>query len=494
MQKTVKRSELGFMIFVLIYFVIVAGLYFTIPMIDSAIMANPFGVAYDPIQLFIDGALAFISFSFFTPEGNFNFYYWFIFITAALTVAVMILWLIFIIVKKKPGKLAYWFVFLLVTAASGVLASAYCLAIARTVTLQSGDLLEQTVMRDLLWKYQDFLAVDNNGKLGIPWVILVFLCHVLAWVVVALIGLIAIFGILTPLVSTVWLIQGAKTRKETPAERRAREKREAYEAAKARREAELLSYIDYQAGKPSRDKAYDDLCKANGLATKEDFEKAYYDGLAKELSVFKGEGDYYDNLVKELSIFDPNAKSASERYYSELEGELGVFHESINDKYYNDLVKELGVLNGQSINDEYYDNLCKELSVLGGKAPVLPEPVDNSYYDELTKELPILQEEVRLAKEESDRAYHARLAKELPVLNEPSVEEKEESDEEYHNRVRSELGMFKKAPEKSVEAVNSLKRQAAERGIYYDKMSKELGCLQYQKAPVEPEIKDSDDE
>ncbi len=527
MQIRKRRGDLAMVIVTAVFFVLAAALFYLIPTLDQAIAASPIGIGpYNPAKLFLEGLKAFGTFEFASKK------YLIIFLVGVILVLLLIFWLIAIIVKKAPKKLILWAITLVMVAVSAIMVSGLALANCRAdlaleglavIGYYDGDgnfIAEKTVITQDLWsdllnKYTPYVvdvAKYVKGYTGDEiYANVIQNVFFLTYVVFIAIAFVGVFGIVTPLVGAIGLFK--KPRVVSIEEDAVVEQAESEEEARRRANREnLVSYVEYEAGKEARDKEYEELCRANGIALEKD---KYYSNLTKELAVFSGEvGDedlYYKQLAKQLGILNGSSEE---------------------DAYYKEVVKELGILNGSlSEDDAYYRALSRALPVL----QVQDEPVETEeeYRARLTKELPVLKVQKIGEQKESYEHYVARLSKELPVLTKPEVEvpvEKKESEEEYRARLMKELQLFrlidasrevelskyyrnviseldsrsKKDPdfdeaikalkrriaeEQDVEeAVENLKRKNKEDKAYYERMVKQLGLLNKHSS------KDEDDE
>ena len=550
MKKSKNRGDLILTIVIAAFFVIAVALFFLIPTINDANGGDLFGPAYKPGELFVEAAKAMISFNFRSIK------YDLILGVGGVLGLFLIVWLVFIIIKRKPKKLILWGCATIMFAGVAVFTSAYTLVPARTIVGASGSKnVDQFVFRDILNKYSNITGKFKgaDGKVievsakdgGIP-----LFNNPVAWIfsMVAMLcmGFVGAVGMLLPLFSAYSMGSEGKVVEvpveakeaeeeveeapaaapvETEEERLAREKAEAEERARQEHEDRLIAYVEYESGKPSREKEYEELCRKHGIPLPEDEEEAYYAELKKNLPVFdldevEDDEEYYREVKRHLGIFNEEPVN-DDKYYEDVMAELARAKKPDDGKYYTDVMKELAKAEKkpEPVDDsKYYDDVMKELAKakkpddskyysdlikelanapkpepvdenayyravireLGMFKEVEPEPVEDpeEYYKKVKKELPVLHEEVRLAKEESALAYRVRLAKELPCLHEePKKEpvEEVESDEHYHERVRNELGMFKKAePKDNSEAVEHLKRRTAINDGYYDRMKKDL--------------------
>lgn len=407
MRNRKRHADLAWTIVTAVFFVAAGALFFTLPMIDSAIGEGPAGAPYDPIALWVEGWDNLISFNFASRQ------YLIIFSFGCVIVALLLFWLIAIIVKKRPAKLVLWFILAIMCSGAGFVAMAYTLGVCRTVTLVNGAQLKQHVIQDILGVYGVYRL--KSAPDAAPYVFNNFLTWILAIVEVGLVALLGLFAFVTGLVAPISLLKKERVRavKEQPAEEPVEEVDEA-ELERARREADLISYVEYKAGREAREKEYRELCRANGIPLPED------------------------------EVVDDDA------YYRETIASLGIFkeqpqvEEDNDEAYYRDTAANLGVLNEQ---------------------PAEPAPEldpEEEYYDRLTKELMVF----KLAKASQD----VRL-------------------EKYYRDTIAELEMFNPDYDsKTNEAISNLRRDAAKKRAYYQKMIEELPCLHYQKDPVEPEV------
>jgi len=526
MQIRKRRGDLAMVIVTAAFFVLAAALFYLIPTLDQAVAASPIGIGpYNPVKLFLEGLKAFGTFNFASKK------YLIIFLVGVVLVLLLIFWLIAIIVKKAPKKLILWAITLVMVAVSAIMVSGLALANCRAdlaleglavIGYYDGDgnfvaektVIEQDLWSDLLNKYTPYV-VDvaryvkgyTGDELYANVVQNVFFLTYVVFIAIAFVG---VFGIVTPLVGAIGLFK--KPRVVSTEEDAAKEQAESEEEARRRANREnLVSYVEYEAGKEARDKEYEELCRAHGIALEKD---KYYSNLTKELPVFSGEVEdedlYYKQLAKQLGIL--NGSSEEDAYYKEVVKELGILNGSLSedDEYYRALSRALPVLQVQDepveTEEEYRARLTKELPVLkvqkigeqkesyehyvarlSKELPILVRPVkkeekkesEEEYIARLSKELPALKKEVEVPveKKETEEEYIARLSKELPVLTKPEVEKKE-SDEEYFARVSKELPALKKEVEVPVE-----KKETEEE--YIARLSKELPVLNREAALAE---------
>jgi len=526
MQIRKRRGDLAMVIVTAAFFVLAAALFYLIPTLDQAVAASPIGIGpYNPVKLFLEGLKAFGTFNFASTK------YLVIFLVGVVVVLLLIFWLIAIIVKKAPKKLILWAITLVMVAVSAIMVSGLALANCRAdlaleglavIGYYDGDgnfISEKTVITQDLWsdllnKYTPYVvdvAKYVKGYKGDElYANVVQNVFFLTYVVFAAIAFVGVFGIVTPLVGAIGLFK--KPRVVSTEEDAAVEQAESEEEARRRASREnLVSYVEYEAGKEARDKEYEELCRAHGIALEKD---KYYSSLTKELAVFSGEAQdedlYYKQLAKQLGIL--NGSSEEDAYYKEVVKELGILNGSLSEDeaYYRALSKELPALQTQDepveTAQEYRARLLKELPVLkvqkigeqkesyehyvarlSKELPILERPVvkeekketEEEYIARLSKELPALKKEAKVPveKKESEEEYIARLSKELPVLAKPEVEKKE-SDEEYFARVSKELPALKKEVEVPVE-----KKESEEE--YIARLSKELPVLNREAALAE---------
>lgn len=498
MQIRKRRGDLAMVIVTAVFFVLAAALFFLIPTLDQAVAASPIGIGpYNPVKLFLEGLKAFGTFNFASKK------YLIIFLVGVVLVLLLIFWLIAIIVKKAPKKLILWAITLVMVAVTAIMVSGLALANCRAdlaleglavIGYYDGDgnfIAEKTVITQDLWsdllnKYTPYVvdvAKYVKGYTGDElYANVVQNVFFLTYVVFIAIAFVGVFGIVTPLVGAIGLFK--KPRVVSTEEDAAVEQAESEEEARRRANREnLVSYVEYEAGKEARDKEYEELCRAHGIALEKD---KYYSNLTKELAVFSGEAQdedlYYKQLAKQLGIL--NGSSEEDAYYKEVVKELGILNGSLSedDEYYRALSRALPVLQVQDepveTEEEYRARLTKELPVL--KVQKIGEQKESyeHYVARLSKELPILVRPVKKEeKKETEEEYIARLSKELPVLAKPEVEKKE-SDEEYFARVSKELPALKKEVEVPVE-----KKESEEE--YIARLSKELPVLNREAALAE---------
>ena len=381
MRKSKRRAGLVLTIVTAVFFVLAGTLFFLLPTIDEMIGASPVGFTYNPLKLFAEGAKTLVSFNFASKI------YLIVFIAGCIVAALLLLWLIAIIVKKKPLKLVTWLVFTAIVAACGIMAFGYSLAPAREVTLYNGAQIEQHIHLDLIGYYGVFrLSTTRYGAAAAdvaPYIFYNLISWVLAWVFVGLLSIIYIFAIITPAVAAGQLFAKEKVRKakEKPAEE---EEIDEEALAEAKRRAELVSYVEYKAGIPSREKEYEELCRANGIALpgdepEEDPDEAYYRETAARLSVLheppapevNPEDEYYDDLIKNLAVFKLAKASQDarlEKYYRDTIAELDMFQNGNSEDAVSNLKRDVAKKRA------YYQKLIDELPCLQyQKDPVEPE-------------------------------------------------------------------------------------------------------------------------
>ena len=498
MQIRKRRGDLVMVIITAVFFVLAAALFYLIPTLDQAVAASPIGIGpYNPVKLFLEGLKAFGTFNFASTK------YLVIFLVGVVLLLLMIFWLIAIIAKKAPKKLILWFIALIMIAVSAIMVSGLALANCRADLALQGiavagyynedgnfvakaEVLQQDLWSDLMNKYTNYVVdvakyvKDYKGDEIYGNVVqnLFFLTYIV-FIAIAFVG---VFGIVTPLVGAIGLLKKQRS-VSVEEEDAALAQAESEEEAKRRASREnLVSYVEYEAGKEARDREYEELCRAHGIALEKD---KYYSNLTKELSVFSGENDedlYYKQLAKQLGIL--NGTSEEDAYYKQVVRELGILNGSLSEDeaYYRALSKELPALQTQDepveTAQEYRARLLRELPVL--KVQKIGEQKESyeHYVARLSKELPILERPVvKEEKKETEEEYIARLSKELPVLAKPEVEKKE-TEEEYFARVSKELPALKKAVEVPVE-----KKETEEE--YIARLSKELPVLNREAAVAE---------
>ena len=375
MRKKQKHPGLALTIVTAVFFAPALALFFLLPTIDNMIGANPAGlVAYDPIALWVEGWDNLISFNFASKM------YMIIFVTGCIVLALLLFWLIAIIVKKKFKRLIMWFIMTAMCAASGFIVMGYTLGVCRTVTLVNGQQLKQHVILDLFFQYGD-LRLKSNPDIA-PYVFYNFLTMILGFAVFALLFFVALFAIVCSAVAASKTLRKEKPVKEPEPQPEEPEEVDEEALAREKERQELIAYVEYKAGIEAREKEYEELCRANGIALPEDDDEEYYKRLARELPC---------------------------------------------------------------LNEPYAE-------------PQQPEP-EEDYYDKLTKELAMF----KMAKANQDRKI-----------------------QRYYREVIDDLSGVD-------EAADNLKLRAAEKRAYYERLSSELGCLQYQKPPVEPEVSDPDE-
>ena len=388
-----KRVDLGLTITAAVFFVIAAALFFLLPTIDNAIAANPSGVGYDPLNLFVNGFFNLLTFNFASK------YYMIVFVTGCVIAFCLVLWLIMIIVKKQPKKLVLFFLIALMAFGTACLVSGYVLTTCRIVKLDNGVELHQRVINDLLGKYTNLK--DANG--ATPFVLYNTISMILAIVELGAMAFVALFAILAPTVGGATAPNRRKAPLEEPVEEKEEEPVETPEEIERRKEEErLISYVEYKAGKQARQKEYEALCKAHGIALEEPVEE--------------------EPVEEEVD---------DDEYYRITAAQLRCLHEQPAPK-----VEE------QPVVDEKED--------------------DEAYYEEL-KKLPVFR--------------MSKVSQNLKI-------------ERYYNELINELAAVEGSLEESQqEPLLRLRERAKEQKEYYERLRKELPCLQYQKDPVEPKIK-----
>ena len=387
-----RKTDLVFTIITGVFFVAMAVLFFMLPTIDNMVLENPLGPAYAPLDLFVAGAKDLVSFNFASKK------YLLVFGVGSVVGLLLIFWLIAIIVKKKPIKLIYWGIFFIMAAATGIIVTAYTISVCRVVTLDSGRELKQIIVMDLLNQYADLRDTSGNA----PFIFYTFMGQILGIAVLGVAGLIAIFAVLAPfIVGLQLLIRKPYVAKEKPAAQPVEDDKAEKEAlAKAQREAQFIAYVEYKAGKPVREKEYEELCRANGIAL-------------------------------------PSEEEDDEEYYRYTAAQLGCLHEQpveedSDEAYYRDTAAQLGCLHGQpepevvDEDKEYYEQTAKDLAVFR-----LTKASQNAklerYYRDTIEELDLFSKDPDKAKVEAAsnlkrkvaerRAYYEKLMEELPCLH-----------------------------------------------------------------------------
>ena len=374
MRKVKRRADLVLVIVTAALFVLAAALFYFLPTIDNAIAANPAGVAYDPVAVIVEGFNILISFRFASRR------YTLVFIVGCCLAAFFLFWLVTLIIKKKPLKLINWFVYLLFTFGCCLITLSMVLSTARTVELVNGVKLNQNIVDDLLDKYAVYRLKSNPDVA--PFLLYNFISLIAGWVVVGLVGVVTLLIVTAPIVSGIAMYKGDKYVK---VEEEEAPEVSPEELARQKREQELISYVEYKAGIESRNKEYEDICRANGIALpgdeveEEDDDEAYYRETAKNLPCLHEpfeepapevdeDEEYYKRLSEELMVFKLAKASQDvtlERYYQETIAGLDMFKgdkESANLRRHTEARKE------------YYEKLAKELPCLQyQKDPVDPE-------------------------------------------------------------------------------------------------------------------------
>ena len=371
-----RKTDLVFTIITGVFFVAMAVLFFMLPTIDNMVLENPLGPAYAPLDLFVAGAKDLVSFNFASKK------YLLVFGVGAVVGLLLIFWLIAIIVKKKPIKLIYWGIFFIIAAVTGIIVTAYTISVCRVVTLDSGRELKQIIVMDLLNQYADLRDASGNA----PFVFGTLMAQILGIAVLGLAGLIAIFAVLSPfIVGLQLLIRKPYVAKEKPAEQPVQDVKAEKEAlAKAQREAQFIAYVEYKAGKPLREKEYEELCRANGIAlpNEEEDDEEYYRYTAAQLRCLHEQPveevdedeEYYEQLAKDLAVFRLTKASQDaklERYYRDTIEELDLFSKD-PDKAKDDAASNLKRKVAE--RRAYYEKLMEELPCLHyQKDPVEPD-------------------------------------------------------------------------------------------------------------------------
>ena len=184
-------------------------------------------------------------------------------------------------------------------------------------------------------------------------------------------------------------------------------------------------------------------------------------------------------------------QKAEARLISYVEYKAGI---SARNKEYEELCRANGIpLPGDEDDEEaYYNDVAARLSCLH-EEPV--EEDDDEYYRVTAAQLGCLQPQPEPAPVvDDDEEYYKRMSKELAVFRYTKARQ-EADDERYYASLIKELDALnggKEDPKKEV-AISNLKRSAAAKRAYYERLAKELPCLQFQKDPVEPEVSDDED-
>lgn len=365
------RADLPLVIVTGVFFVIAVALFFFIPVIDNAIAENPSGQGYFPLDLFVAGAQALLSLNFASTK------YLLIFGTGCAIAVLLLFWLVALIVKKRPGKLIFWFLYVLMAGTCAVLVSGYALAPCREIAVYGGSTLKQFAFNDLLFQYGDYRLADNIDVA--PYIFYNYLALALGYVVLLSIALVGLFSLIGPLCGAIGLLKKAKPAKVKEV-KPAPVKVEPVEEPLSKAENDLISYVEYKAGREAREKEYERICRANGIPLPgdevEEFdEDAYYAETAARL------GCLHEQPEPEPEV-DPD-----EEYYKRLAKELPVlhvtktFHELEMERYYRDIVKELDMFNEKE--DDKYDEAVSNLKRRAAEK--------RAYYARLMEELPCLQ-------------------------------------------------------------------------------------------------------
>ena len=510
MQKIKVHVDIILTIILGFFFVLAAALFFALPFIDAAVVPSAVDgmLPYNPWLQFAAGAVALVSFNFASLK------YLIIMISGVVIGIALIVWLVAIIVGKKPRKLFLWGILAHLAILIAILISAYSLPVCREVFVEGeAEPLAQYIFLDCFGEYDGYildaahyeaeglwvaefaeLFVNEDGVVEVPAFLMNGgITHIFSIVGFVSIGVFALLALFIPIFSSVFLFLAKRPAvEETEEERLAREKAE--EARRLRQER-YLTYVEYEAGKSSRDKEYIELCRAHGLPIpadlKEAEENAYYAELSKDLPVLNGEPIedpdelYYSELKKSLPVFTGEViENPDDAYYEDLKRRLPVFTgeviEDPREAYYAELKRDLPVLNGEPIEDKdelYYEELKKELVGLH------PDKLESNadYIERLSKELPLLKNRGEsVEKGESKEEYIARLSKELPVLQQEQEIHigKGESQREYNSRLEKELALFHQDREAEIEEqIRNLRRSEANKKAYYQKMKESLPCL-----------------
>ena len=478
-----RKTGLGLTITTAVFFAIAVALFFLLPYIDYNLGANTADkslVPYYPVDLFVKGAVAFTTFDFA------NLYYLAIFIFGCVVVALMLVWLIVIIAKKKWSKLVYWFIFLIMEAAAGVMLSAWCNAVCRTVTLNDGAKFDQKVINDLFGKYIHY----RTDKGAVPVIFFNFLALILAYVFAGVMAVTGILALAMPIANSVAICKKEQPAEEAKPEPVKEAKPEPVKEAEpepveslSEKEEKLVTYVEYEAGKPSREKEYEELCRANGIPLPEDeakaYEEQYYKETIEQLGLFHPEeveeedpDAYYKDLSKKLpSLHEKPVKEDPEAYYKELGKTLPILNEPEpepeppfdEEAYYNNLIKELGVLNGPTKSEKEYDALVKELAARK-EEQIKEEALQEKADKEFMKELALLDEEKRL---QNLHALKGNLDKSIAAENEYIEGMKKRLDEAIKNDEECRAA-------EAEDLRGRLDRANAMKEEYYDRLAQRL--------------------
>lgn len=518
MQKLINRICFIFAIVVGVLGIAAALTFFLlIPSSYLAIKGSEFPI----IDLFVSGLKGMVLLNLLSGHESeiLVWVFWvFILISILVFLFLTILWLIFLLVKKRKFEFITFAIAVVFGLVSIVLLPAFMLGYCGA----AGD---QVLVFDIFGAYPDNPVLPTGET---P--------HILAIVtfIVLVFNLFSIELIMFVEAIAVWL---------KPL--RLKERKEAKLEARHKYEESLITYVDYVAGKDSREKEYERILAANGIKQPKvvekpvvDVEAKYYEEVGKELRrlqakprpvVLSEEDKYYEEVLSHISVldretsFEKNMKegldgeeayyqevganllnSVSEveepvviedddPYYKEVADHLGILHEqpkveeeSEEDAYYKDVVKHLGILHEKPVveekEDPYYKDVVDNLGVLHEK----PVEDNSKCYEELSKELGLFTKEESSKKVSKSDAYYEEVIKNLGML---SPSEKVEVEHDYYEELSKELGLEKQPvvkEEKEEIPVNILTEEE-----YYSMVSKGL-ALERSPKVVEEEPVEND--
>lgn len=369
MQKKISRLGLTMMIFLGVFVVLGYALLFIIPVADGILGIGEAGPGYVAIDVIVGGLKAFVSFDFA------NVWYIVTFVVAIIVVLSIIYWFIVSIVRKARFNWITFALSFVFGIAAVILVAAMTIApVVREAVnevYKTGDApFAQYLIRDLFGEYASMPMPGTDPVEGI-FIFYNQFTFILGFVMFAL----AVAGVTLVLFNSIYVPIYLFLDEEYLAA-----KREAKLAAQRKREQDLITYVDYMSGKEFRDREYEALCAANGIAVKgkkvENEEDAYYRELAKELAVLRDE--------KNIDYSAAARARDENKYYEETAKKLAILHRVEQPKEevdYKALAKELGILEKPAKNEEQRYEEIKALL----------EVDDGSYYEDLSKELSCLQ-------------------------------------------------------------------------------------------------------
>ena len=463
MQKRFSRSTLGFAIVTSILSVIAVVLLFLIPAIDNNLFESQ---GYDFFEVLLGGLTGLFSFSF---SDIFEVLYFVVaFAAFVIFVTSIIFWLIALLCKVKTSAREFVsFSFAFVFGSVGILMLACLLVSPASVVVSGGEEFRIHIIDDVLGFSVGVITLGGfTHILGIVFTVVTLLCFT------------GIF--ITPILGVKAVFYDRRVFEDAHAR-----KQEKLAKVRQEREEKLISYVEYEAGKEDREKEYEAICAANGLAVEK----------------------------REEPVAEPvPEKSFSEEYARVIE----FLH---SDKPVNVGVEpEVEEVPAEPLSDEY-DRVIDFLNSKESaevKEPVVEEEFNEEEYQRVYDYLHAEREKAELAKEAEEH-----------------VEVSEEDYSRVHEYLENEKSKFEAVKEEVIDAIEeelepidyekeyasiieSLKESKIEAKVkplvstdssekplilygdigeylerekeYYDSLIKELKCLRHQKAPVGSKI------